>query len=196
MKPEVFSQELRTGKGNFLGLRRGIVGLAMVASGSMGLITLYQMGIIKHLPEPPLPGLDADRVDASAEAYSRFSTPDGILGLGNYAVTMGLAAMGGQDRAQKQPWIPLVLATKVAFDLSQAIRLFFDQKSKYHAFCSWCLLAAGTTLATVPLVIPETYAALRQLIRQRKAALSSKREEKQKKYIVQPTRKGTYHGTT
>jgi hypothetical protein len=41
MKPEVVSQELRTGKGNFLGLRRGVVGLAMVASGSMGLITLY-----------------------------------------------------------------------------------------------------------------------------------------------------------
>jgi hypothetical protein len=124
MKPEVLSQELRSGKGNFLGLRRGIVGLAMVASGSMGLITLYQMRIIKHLPEPPLPGLDANRVDASAEAYSRFSTPDGILGLGNYTVTMGLAAMGGQDRAQKQPWIPLMLAAKVAFDLSQAIRLF------------------------------------------------------------------------
>ncbi|HKV60014.1 MAG TPA: vitamin K epoxide reductase family protein [Ktedonobacteraceae bacterium] len=164
MKPEVLSQELRTGSGNFLGLRRGIVGMAMVASGSMGLITLYQMGIIKHLPEPPLPGLDADKVDASAEAYSRFSTPDGVLGLGNYAVTMGLAAMGGKYRAQKQPWIPLMLAAKVAFDLSQGIRLFFDQRSKYHAFCSWCLLAAGSTVATVPLVIPETYAAIRQLV--------------------------------
>lgn len=169
MKPEALSWELRRGSGNFLGQRRGIVGLAMIATGSMGLITLYQVGIIKHLPEPPLPGLDADTVDASAEAYSRFSTPDGILGLGNYAVTMGLAAMGGRDRAREQPWIPLALAAKVAFDLSQAIRLFFDQKTKYHAFCSWCLLAAGTTLVTVPLVIPETYAAIRQLIRKTKA---------------------------
>ncbi len=164
MKPEILSQELRTGSGNFLRLRRGIVGLAMVATGSMGLITLFQMGIIKHLPELPLPWLDADKVDASAEAYSRFSTPDGVLGLGNYAMTMGLAAMGGQDRVQKQPWIPLLLAAKVGFDLSQGIRLFFDQKSKYHAFCSWCLLAAGSTVATVPLVIPETYTAIRQLV--------------------------------
>ena len=168
MKPEILSQQLRIGTGSFLALRRGIVGLAMVASGSMGLITLYQMGIIKHLPEPPLPGLDADRVDASAEAYSRFSTPDGVLGLGNYAMTMGLAAMGGKDRAQKQPWIPLLLAAKVGFDLSQGIRLFFDQKSKYHAFCSWCLLAAGSTVATVPLVIPETYAAIRHLMEKSK----------------------------
>ncbi|HLX58271.1 MAG TPA: vitamin K epoxide reductase family protein [Ktedonobacteraceae bacterium] len=170
MKPEELSRQLRFGSGNFLGQRRGIVGLSMVAVGAMGLITLYQVGIIKHLPEPPLPGLDADTVDASAEAYSRFSTPDGILGLGNYAVTMGLAAMGGQDRVREQPWIPLALAAKVAFDLSQAIRLFFDQKTKYQAFCSWCLLAAATTLATVPLVIPETYAAIRQLSHRIKAA--------------------------
>lgn len=167
MKAKELSLQLRQGKGNFLAQRRGTVVLSLIATGSMGLITLYQMGIIKHLPEPPLPGLDADKVDASAEAYSRFSTPDGVLGLGNYAITMGLAAMGGQDRAREQPWIPLALAAKVAFDTSQAIRLFFDQKTKYHAFCSWCLLAAGTTIATIPLIIPETYAALRQLRRKR-----------------------------
>jgi hypothetical protein len=130
----------------------------------MSLVTLYQMGIIKHLPEPPLPMLDADKVDASAEAYSRFQTPDGILGIGSYAMTMGLAAMGGPARAQKQPWIPLLLAAKVAFDTFQAIRLFRDQLTKFHAFCSWCLLTAATTLATIPLVVPETYAAIRQLL--------------------------------
>lgn len=165
MTAEALSWQLRLGSGGFLAQRRGIVGLEMVAVASMSLITLYQMGIIKHLPEPPLPGLNADKVDASAEAYSRFATPDGILGIGNYAITMGLAAMGGQDRAQEQPWIPLALAAKVAFDTSQAVRLFFDQKTKYHAFCSWCLLAASTTLAVVPLVIPEAYTALRHLIR-------------------------------
>ncbi|MGH2498374.1 MAG: hypothetical protein ACRDIV_27075 [Ktedonobacteraceae bacterium] len=99
--------------------------------------------VIKHLPEPPLPSLDADKVDASAEAYSRFSTPDGVLGLGNYAVTMGLAAMGGQDRAQKQPWIPLMLAAKVAFDLSQGIRLFLikGQNTMHSVPGAWWLLA-------------------------------------------------------
>ena len=163
MKPEILSQQLRLDSGLFLAQRRGIVGLEMIAVTSMGLITLYQMGIIKHLPEPPCSWLNADKVDASAEAYSRFSTPDGVLGLGNYTVTMGLAAMGGADRAIAQPWLPLVLAVKVAFDTSQAIRLFFDQKTKYRAFCFWGLLAAGTTLATIPLAIPEAIVALRQL---------------------------------
>lgn len=163
MQAEEHSRQLRQSFGGFLVQRRGIVELEMVAMGAMSLITLYQMGIIKHLPEPPLPGLNADRVDASAEAYSRFATPDGVLGVGNYAVTMGLAAMGGQDRAREQPWIPLALAAKIGFDTLQAIRLFIDQKAKYHAFCPWCLLAAATTLAALPLAIPEAYAAARRL---------------------------------
>lgn len=163
-KAETLSRQLRLGSGGFLAQRRGVVGLSLVAVGSMGLITLYQMGIIKHLPEPPLPHLDADKVDASAEAYSRFETPDSILAIGFYTVTMGLAAMGGADRAKQQPWIPLALAAKVALDTTQAVRLFTDQSTKQKAFCFWCLLAAGTTVATIPLVIPEAYAAIRQLM--------------------------------
>ncbi len=157
------SDELRYGDGPDLARRRKVVGLSLVASAAMGYIALYQMGIVKHLKEPPLPKLDADRVDASAEAYSRFATPDGVLGLGSYIVTMTLAAMGGKDRAVTQPWIPLALAAKVAFDIAQAGRLTVDQATKYHAFCSWCLLAAVSTFATVPLVIPEARAALRHL---------------------------------
>lgn len=164
MTPEELSEQLRHGDGDGLRRRRGIVGLSLVAIGSMGMISLYQMGIIKHLPEPPLPRLDADRVDASPEAYSRFATPDGMLGLGSYAMTMGLAAMAGQDRAHTQPWIPLALAAKVAFDTSQAVRLIKDQATKQKAFCFWCLLSAASTFATVPLVIPEARAAIRELV--------------------------------
>ncbi len=163
MTPEELSEQLRNGDNEYLRRRRTVVGLSLVAVGSMGLIALYQMGIITHLPEPPLPRLDADKVDASPEAYSRFSMPDGFLGLGSYAMTMGLAAMGGQDRARTDPWIPLALAAKVAFDTSQAVRLTVDQATKEKAFCSWCLLAALATFSTVPFVIPEARAAIRHL---------------------------------
>jgi len=161
--PEALSDELRNGTGDDLARRRRVVGLSLVAAGSMGLISLYQMGIIKHLPEPPLPRLDADKVDASAEAYSRFATPDGFLGLGSYAMTMSIAAMGGQDRVRTMPWVPIALAAKVVFDAYQAGRLTVDQATKERAFCSWCLLSAACTFATVPLVIPEARAAIRHL---------------------------------
>jgi hypothetical protein len=163
MKPEQLSEQLREGGGAHLANRRGIVCLSLAAAASMGLIAAYQMGIIKHLPEPPLPKMDADKVDASDEAYEKLSTPDAFLGLTSYAVTATLAAMGGQGRAKSQPWIPLALAGKVALDASQAAKLTWDQWAKHKAFCFWCLLAAGATFATVPLVFSEARAALREL---------------------------------
>ncbi|QIN80932.1 hypothetical protein GBA65_20560 [Rubrobacter marinus] len=129
----------------------------------MGVISLYQLGVIKHLPDPPLSVFDSDKVDASEEAYALFQTPDGPIGLGSYAATLGLAAMGGRDRAEEHPLIPLALAAKVAFDALQAGKLTVDQITKHRALCSYCLVAAGATFATVPLVLPEARAALRAL---------------------------------
>ncbi len=78
---------------------------------------------------------------------------------------VGLAAMGGEDRATENLWIPLALAAKAAFDALQAGKLTVDQWTQHRAFCFWCLLAAGATFATVPLVIPEARAAFRHLSR-------------------------------
>jgi len=153
------SRELRGDNTAELQRRRQIVGLSLVASASMALITLYQTGIIKHLPEPPLPFLDADRVDASAEAYEKFHTPDAALGLASYAMTTVLAAMGGKKRA---PWIVLALAGKLGFDALNALKLTIDQPVKYRAFCFWCLIAASATFASAPLVVPELRQALRR----------------------------------
>ena len=160
MTPRQLSVELRTGQGSYLPHRRGIVACGMAAAGAMGIITLYQIGLIKHLPEPPLPGFNADKVDASEEAYSYFKTPDAFIGLGSYAATMGLAAMGGKDRAKTQPWIPLALLAKVVADAAQAAKLTLDQWTKHKAFCFWCLLAATATFVSLPLAVPEALAAL------------------------------------
>jgi hypothetical protein len=75
------SYELRRGEGGYLKQRRAMIGLSLVAIGAMGFISLYQTGIIKHLPEPPLPKLNADKVDASEDAYSLFETPMPCLDL-------------------------------------------------------------------------------------------------------------------
>jgi uncharacterized membrane protein len=159
----ILSQQLRNGFGYHLSQRRAIVGLSLIAASSMGIITLYQVGIIRHLPEPPLPRLNADRVDASPEAYKLLETPDGILAIGNYTATAALAAMGGIYRVERQPWIPLALAAKIGFDACQSIRLFINQVTKQKVLCSYCILADMMTLASIPLVIPETIAAVKQL---------------------------------
>jgi hypothetical protein len=158
--PDRLSHELRTSDDPIMRARRDVVALSLVSATCMGVIALYQIGRLKHLPEPPLPLLDADTVDASAEAYTTLSTGDAFLGFVSYGVTMLLAAIGSPRRHQEHPFLPMVLAGKAVFDAGQAAKLTVDQWTKHRAFCSWCLVAAASTFAVLPRVLPESRASL------------------------------------
>ncbi len=159
-QPEHLSSAIRAADDTLTRHRRQVVALSLTSAACMGLIALYQIGSIRELPEPPLPMLDAEKVDASAEAYARLSVGDAFLGFVSYGVTMLLAGIGGPRRHLTNPWLPRALAAKVAFDAAQAAKLTVDQWTKHRAFCSWCLVAAAATFATVPAVIPEVRASL------------------------------------
>lgn len=161
--PAVLSWQLREASYPFLRERRGVISLSLVASVALSVIGLYQMGILKRLPEPRLPRFDAEQVNRSAEAYRWLETPDAFLGLGSYVATMTLAAMGGPNRAERQPWIPLALAVKVGLDAALAGFQIMTQGRKLHIWCSWCLLTSAATFGSVPLVVPEARAALKRL---------------------------------
>jgi uncharacterized membrane protein len=142
--------------------RRATVGLSLVAGASLGLVALYQLGLLRHLPDPPLPGFDADRVNGSDQAYP-LGIPDALLGLGSYAVTATLAAAGAPDRATRTPWLPIALAAKATADATVAAKLTCDQAFKLRAFSLWSLLATAATFRILPLVMPEARRAIRQL---------------------------------
>jgi hypothetical protein len=160
---EQLRHELRFGSDRALHRRRTVAGLALVTLSSLGLVALYQLGILRRLPELPLPRLDAEKVNGSLEAYRMLATPDAVLGLGSYAITLGLAATGGQDRAQSRPWIPLALAAKAVVDVIQAAKLTRSSWVNYRAFSSYSLIAAAATFATLPLAVPEAATVLRRL---------------------------------
>lgn len=155
--------DLRHGSSPFLTARRVIVGLSFFSGVILGGIGLFQMGIFKKIPEPKLPGFDANKVNGSLEAYSMFATPDALLGMASYAATACLAGMGGRNRWRYTPWIPLMMSGKTLADTALAAKLTADQWTKYRAFCIWCLLTAAATFATVPLALPEAKAAWKRL---------------------------------
>ena len=163
MTPEELSVDLREGDSAALANRRGIVGLSFLSMASLGAVALFQLGVIRNLPEPPGRLWDASKVNGSAEAYSYFGVPDAFLGVASYAVTAALAAAGPDDRARTQPWLPIAMAGKTAVDAIQAAKLTVDSWTKYRAFCLFCLVAAGATIATLPLAWKEMQAALESL---------------------------------
>lgn len=157
---ESVSDDLRRGAGSDLARRRRVAGLALGAIASFATVAVYQFGLVPHLPDPPLPGLDSDRVDASGEAYTFGRTPDSALAMGSYAATLALAGMGGRDR---HPLIPLALAAKVAVDAAGAAYLTAEQLTKHRKVCTYCTVASVLTFAMVPAVVPEARAAWRAL---------------------------------
>ena len=165
--PARLSRQLRHARGSYMENRRNIVVTSLVAQAAMGLISLYQMGVIRDLPDLPLPYMDAEKVDAAAQAYSRLDMPDAPLGINSYATTLALAAIGGKHRAREKPWLPLALLVKTIFDAGQAGKLTADQWLRHRAFCIWCLIAALATFISVPLAIPEAVSALWHLMRGR-----------------------------
>jgi len=127
--------------------RRAITALALGASVPLAVIALWQTGAIRKIPEPKLPIFDAEKVNGSPQAYEKLQIPDGILGIGSLIATASLAAMGPPRRSR---FLTQALAAKVALDATNAAKLTVDQWTKYRAFCVWCLLAAGATLAMLP----------------------------------------------
>jgi len=162
-KSEALSSGLRHGSRKSLRRRRGIFGLFLAASASMSVIALYQLGILRRVPEPPLRRFDSDNITGSAKTYSLLATPDAVLAMGSYAVTMTLAAMGSPDRVNEQPLLPIALAAKVGIDAVVAAKYTLDEWRNHGALCFWCLLASAATFASVPLVIREARSALVRL---------------------------------
>lgn len=162
------SHALRCGVDDFLVHRRIAAALTQGCMASLGVVALYQLGALKRLPEPPLPGLDAEKVNGSPEAYRLLDMPDAVLGLGSYAVTLGLVTMGSADRAQNKPWIPLALAAKAGVDTIQAAALTRKSWVNCRAFSLYSLIAVAATFFTLPVVLPEARAAWKFWARDRR----------------------------
>ena len=155
VKPSELSRQLRQGDNPDLSKRRWIVGLSLIGTLMAQIVALYQVGIIKHLPDPPLAIFDSDKVDASDYAYKRFATPDGFLMLISYATTAWLVGAGGAKRAEESPGWSLAMGAKIALDLVSAAELAREEWNDNKKLCAYCQTATLASLASLALAVPE-----------------------------------------
>jgi uncharacterized membrane protein len=170
MRPEDLSIELRTDPSDELRRRRWMLGLSLwgVAAGSV--VGLYQMGVLKRLPDLPSRLFDATRVDASAYGYKYLQVPDALLMIAQYAATAILVGVGGKERARDLPAVPIALTAKAAIDVVTNLFLAREEWRYNEAFCGYCQSATVASMATLLLSIPETRKALDMLASQRGAS--------------------------
>ena len=103
----------------------------------MAVTTLFQMGALKHLSDPPIEGFDSDKVNASDLAYG-WGMPDSPLSISSHANAITLAAFGGVDRASTQPIVPLAATLAAAPAAVVSARyLLHDMPVREKAWCPY-----------------------------------------------------------
>lgn len=161
-KPQKLRRELQKSNESDLNLRRGIIGLSLVGIAAMTAVTLFQTGIVEHLPDPPLDGFDSDKVNSSDTAYA-LGVPDGALSLASLAANIPLAAYGGENRASDMPLVPLVAAAKATVEAAVAGWYFYQMPTKEKAWCGYCIVGALTNWGIAALTLIEAKKAWKSL---------------------------------
>ncbi len=171
MQPEALGRALRHSQATSMRARRSVIAFGVTAAASLGVVLLYQIGILRHLPDPPWALFDSDRVTGSGEGYARGAMPDAALGLASSVVTVALAAAGAPTRARTRPWLPVAQAAKVSLDTGIAVAMARQQWVRHKALCSWCLVAAAALAASLVPSVAEGRQALRAWHRHREESI-------------------------
>lgn len=164
MDPTQLSLELRHGQSADLKRRRWIIGLSLLGVAAGQMVSLYQTGIIKHLPDPPLDIFNSDKVDASDYAYKRMDTPDALPMIITYGLTATLAGAGGMNRINQQPLLPVAMGVKTLFDTLTTVKLGKEEWDENKALCFYCQVATVASFASLALALPEALRGLRKLL--------------------------------
>ncbi len=155
MDPQQLRREIQHNDSAEMRLRRAIVGTSLVGMASMAIVSLFQTGAIRHLPDPPLESFHSDKVNSSRTAYG-YGMPDGPITLGMHAANLALAAAGPPDRARTRPWLPLLAAAFAGAQAAVAAKYLFHQMPKVdRAWCGYCITDALAHFATFALTLPE-----------------------------------------
>jgi uncharacterized membrane protein len=151
---EAIRDTLRSSRAPELRRRRTIAALCSAGLVDFAVISLYQVGILRHLPDLPGRLFDSDSVNASTKAY-RLGVPDGPLGALQYAATLALAAAGGTWRTGRRPLFACLLGLSAAGGALAALDYLRDMLFVQKRVCPYCLVGAGINLALVPLALAE-----------------------------------------
>ena len=164
MNPTQLSYELRNGQSADLTRRRWIIGLSILGVAAGQIVSLYQTGIIKHLPDPPVGPFDSDKVDASDYGYKRLDTPDALPMMVTYGLTACLAGAGGIRRASQQPLLPVAMGLKTLFDTANTLFLGREEWKENKALCFYCQVATVASIASLALAVPEAVKGAKKLL--------------------------------
>ncbi len=162
MDAEKIRKELRDGRSDELTRNRRIVALAAAGLVDFTIISLYQSGVLRRLPDLPGKIFDSNQVNAARKAYA-LGLPDGTTGAALFAVNMMLATAGGSRRSGRPAWMDLLLGASAVSGAGAAFQYLYDMVFKQSKACPYCIVGGLAHFGMVALMAPQGWRLLRKI---------------------------------
>lgn len=150
---QAIRRALREEQSPSLQRRRRIALLSALGLIDFAVISLYQIGVLRHLPDLPGRLFDSDQVNLSPKAFA-LGGPDGPLGALQYALLLVLASYGGAAHSGRPRWLSLALAATGLAGAGAGLDYLRDMVRQRRA-CPYCITGAGLNLAIAALSMRE-----------------------------------------
>jgi len=153
MNPEKIINTLRKDKSKSLKRRRKLAILSSIGLFDFTIISLFQLGVIRHLPDVPGKLFDSDSVNSSPKAYA-LGFPDGPLSALIYAAILILIGYKGDKKSGRPGWANWALFLLVTGHAAGAADYLKDM-IRQKKICPYCLVGTIINFASLPLAYGE-----------------------------------------
>lgn len=121
-------------------IRRKIAAFAALGMIDFSMISLFQMGYIKKLPDLPGKIFDSEKVNTAKEAVL-LGVPDGVVSIGGYAATMILAMAASRYKKQSR-LLDVALGGVLLGQAAGAAQYMVNMTTKQKKICVYCVAGA------------------------------------------------------
>jgi uncharacterized membrane protein len=149
--------EMRNDNSEAVVNRRKIAALATAGLVDFSYISLFQMGFIRHMPDPPGEIFHSDKVNSSRDAVL-LRIPDAPISLFMYAATI-LLATAGNRKNRFSKYFDLLLGGIAIGQAAGAAHYLYVMAKDQKKVCIYCVAGALVNFITMkPLYgLAETY---------------------------------------
>lgn len=115
------------------------------------IISLYQLGIIKSLPDFPGKNFDSDQVNITAKAFA-LGFPDGPLSTLIYSFLLLLIGYKGDKKSGRPDWADWLIGGFISVHAIGAADYLKDM-IRQKKICIYCLTGALINFISLPIMI-------------------------------------------
>lgn len=153
---------LRNEHSEDLDRRRKVIFLSAIGLVDFCVISLYQTGVIKSLPDAPFDIFDSNKVNASKDAY-KMGVPDGPVSAVAYALTMVLASAGGSEEVARKPIEDVGLGAAVLGNAIGGAYFLYNMITKQKKICLYCVTGALINFASAVIIAPTVLKSVKKM---------------------------------